>query len=182
MGGATGYASTLEGKKKRVETIKGLLESSQMVFTVPASGLTVSETQELRRSLPDGTTMSVVKNSIMKRAIEGTEYEEGAGTFLKGANMWFFIEEDIGGSIKGFNSFVKDNAKQDSHLILGGVLEGNVYDQKGIDAIGKLPSKEELYAKIAGGIKAVPTKLARVIKAPNMKLARAIKLATMPDE
>ena len=39
----------------------------------------------------------------------------------------------------------------------------------------------ELYAKIAGAIKAVPTKVARVIKAPGSKLARAIKLATMPE-
>jgi large subunit ribosomal protein L10 len=41
-----------------------------------------------------------------------------------------------------------------------------------------LPSKQELYARIAGSILAVPTKVARVIKAPNSKLARAIKLAT----
>jgi large subunit ribosomal protein L10 len=57
-------------------------------------------------------------------------------------------------------------------------MEGQIYDAKGVQAIGNLPSKQELYAQIAGSIKAVPTKVARVIKAPNSKLARAIKLAT----
>ena len=56
-------------------------------------------------------------------------------------------------------------------------MESTVYDTKGVEAIGNLPSKQDLYAMIAGAVKAVPTKVARVIKAPNSKLARAIKLA-----
>mmetsp|Transcript_21726 Transcript_21726/g.41194 ORF Transcript_21726/g.41194 Transcript_21726/m.41194 type:complete len:105 (+) Transcript_21726:1-315(+) len=96
---------------------------------------------------------------------------------LKGANMWFFIEEDIGGTVKSWNSFLKDNGKRETHTILGGNIEGTNYDSKGVEAISKLPSKLELIAQIAGSINAVPTKLARVVKAPGMKVARAIKLA-----
>lgn len=180
QGGGTGYASTPVGKAATIETVKGLLDSSEMIFTVPAGSITVAQSQHLRRSLPEGTTMKVVKNTLMTRAVEGTEYES-ATSLLKGANMWFFIEEDIGETIKVFNGFCKENGKKESHPILGGVVEGTVYDAKGVDAIGKLPSKQELYAQIAGSIKAVPTKVARVIKAPNSKLARAIKLATMPE-
>lgn len=131
--------------------------------------------------MPEGTTISVIKNTVMERAIEGTEYAS-ATSLLQGANMWFFIEEDIGGTIKAFNAFVKESGKKESHGVLGGVIEGTVYDPQGVEAIGALPSKNELYARIAGGIKAVPTKLARVVKAPGSKLARAIKLATMPEE
>ena len=178
MGGSSGFATSLEGKKERVASVKGLLETSEMIFTVPASALTVSEVQSLRRSLPEGTTMSVIKNKLMARACEGTDYEEATADMLKGANMWFFIEEDIGGTVKAFNSFVKENGKKESHMILGGVIEGTAYDSKGVDAISKLPSKIELITKIAGSIKAVPTKVARVIKAPGEKTARAIKLAT----
>jgi len=177
FGGASGYATTLEGKKEKVERVKELLDSSEMIFTVPAGSMTVSETQDLRKSLPEGTVMSVVKNKLMARALEGTDYE-CASEMLSGPNMWFFIEEDIGASIKAFNKFTKDYGKKESHPILGGSMEGVNYDSKGVDAIGKLPGKKELIAKIAGGIKAVPTKVARVIKAPNSKLARAIKLAT----
>lgn len=182
FGGSSGFATTVAGKAEKVEAVKELLDSSQLIFTVPASSITVSESQTLRRSMPEGTTISVVKNTLMGRAVEGTEYEEATQSMLKGANMWFFIEEDIGASIKAWNAFTKETGKKETHSILGGVVEGQAYDSKGIDAIGKLPSKKELYAKIAGGINAVPTKLARVIKAPNSKLARAIKLATVDEQ
>jgi len=181
MGGASGYATTLEGKKNRVERVKELLDSSEMVFSIPSGSMTVTQTQNLRRSLPEGTTMSTIKNKLMLRAIEGTDYE-AAASLVKGPNMWFFIEEDIGGTIKAFNAFTKETAKQESHPILGGVIEGVAYDSEGVKAIGQLPSKLELYAKIAGSIKAVPTKVATVIKAPNSKLARAIKLAAETKE
>eukprot|EP00531_Pseudo-nitzschia_arenysensis_P011542 CAMPEP_0116138758 /NCGR_PEP_ID=MMETSP0329-20121206/12948_1 /TAXON_ID=697910 /ORGANISM="Pseudo-nitzschia arenysensis, Strain B593" /LENGTH=215 /DNA_ID=CAMNT_0003633753 /DNA_START=129 /DNA_END=776 /DNA_ORIENTATION=- len=182
FGGSSGFATTIDGKKEKVDAVKGLLDTSQLIFTVPASSITVSESQILRRSMPEGTTISVVKNTLMGRAVEGTEYEEATAGLLKGANMWFFIEEDIGASIKAWNAFTKESGKKETHSILGGVVEGTAYDNKGIEAIGKLPSKKELYAKIAGGIKAVPTKVARVIKAPNSKLARAIKLATVDEQ
>lgn len=181
MGGSSGYATSLEGKKATVVKVKELLDTSQMVFTVPAGAITVSQTQNLRRSLPEGTTMQVVKNKLMLRALEGTDYE-AATSLVKGPNMWFFIEDDIGATIKAFNSFCKTEKKDETHPILGGAIEGVVYDSKGVEAIGKLPSKLELYAQIAGSIKAVPTKVARVIKAPNSKLARAIKLATETNE
>mmetsp|Transcript_8782 Transcript_8782/g.21501 ORF Transcript_8782/g.21501 Transcript_8782/m.21501 type:complete len:217 (+) Transcript_8782:185-835(+) len=181
-GGSSGFASSLAGKQEKVEIIKGLLDTSEMVFAVPASSITVAQSQTLRRSMPEGTTISVVKNTLMKRATVGTEYEEASSSLLKGANMWFFIEEDIGGSIKAWNAFTKESGKKETHGINGGVVEGTCYDAAGIDAIGKLPSKKDLYAKIAAGVNAVPTKLARVIKAPNSKLARAIKLATVDEQ
>ena len=182
MGGARGIATTIEGKAAKVETVQGLLESSDFIFSVPASGISVAEVQTLRKSLPEGTTMSVIKNKLMMRACAGTDYEEATSDMLKGANMWFFIEEDIGATVKSFNKFTKEFSKQESHAIQSGVVEGVAYDAKGIVAISKLPSKIELITKIAGSIKAVPTKVARVIKAPGEKTARAIKLATEADD
>ena len=181
FGGSSGYATTVDGKKAKVAVVKELLDTSQMIFSVPAGAMSVTESQSLRRSMPEGTTISVVKNTLMNRAVEGTEYEEATKTLLKGSNLWFFIEEDIGASIKAWNAFTKETAKKETHSILGGVVEGVMYDDKGVEAIGKLPSKKELYAKIAGSIQAVPTKVARVIKAPSSKLARAIQLATADE-
>ena len=181
MGGATGFASSKEGKAARVDKVKGLLESSEMIFSVPAGSLTVQQQETLRRSMPEGTTVSVIKNTLMSRAVDGTEFE-AASSLLKGPNMWVFIEDDISATIKAYKSFMKEEGTAESHPIQGGVLEGTSYDAAGVTAIGNLPSKDELYAKIAGSIKAVPTKVARVLKAPNSKMARAIKLATMPEE
>merc|ERR1712176_1456494 len=103
-GGSSGYATTVDGKKEKVETVKGLLDTSQMIFTVPASSLTVAESESIRRSMPEGTTVSVVKNTLMNRAVAGTEYE-AAVSLLKGPNMWFFIEDDISATIKAWKAF-----------------------------------------------------------------------------
>jgi large subunit ribosomal protein L10 len=178
FGGGQGIATSLEGKIKTVEIVKGLLETSEMIFTVPASSLTVKQARQLRLKFPEGTIAKVVKNSLMKRALEGTAYEEPTGHLLTGSNMWVFIQSDIGSSIKSYQEFIKENRKEDTHSIIGGVLEGQSFDTAGIIKIGQLPTKDQLYAQIAGSIKAVPTKVARVIKAPSSKLARAIKLAT----
>jgi large subunit ribosomal protein L10 len=177
FGGGRGEATTLAGKQQTVAHVKELLDKSEMIITVPAGGITVTQAQKLRQSLPEGTTAKVVKNKLMARAIEGTTWEAVGDQFLKGSNMWFFIEEDIGGTVKSWNAFLKDVGLKDSLGINGGNIEGTNYDDKGVDAISKLPSKLELIARVAGGIKAVPTKLARVTNAPGTKLARAIKLA-----
>lgn len=63
----------------------------------------------------------------------------------------------------------------------GGVLEGKMYDAKGVNAIGDLPSKQDLYAQIAVAINAVPKGLAVTINQLPEKTARAIKLAFVPD-
>jgi large subunit ribosomal protein L10 len=181
FGGADKYATSLKGKMERVETVKTLLDEAQLVFAIPGGSFTVKQTQMLRRSLPEGTTMSTIKNTLMSRAVVGSEYEP-ISDLLKGANNWFFINEDIGGTIKVYNDFLKTAQKRETHPIRGGVFEGGLYDGDGIDQISKLPTKLELYARIAGSIKQVPTKVAIVIKAPNSKLARAIKLATMPED
>ena len=182
-GGASGYATSSAGKQATVEKVKEMLDSSEMIFSMPASSLTVSEMEKLRLAIPEQTTIKIVKNTLMRRAVEGTDFAcLSESELTKGANMWFFIEEDIGGTLDAVSAFCKENGKKESHPILGGVLEANVYDPKGVEAIGKLPSKQDLYAKIAGSIKAVPTKVARVIQAPSSKLARAIKLATAEDK
>jgi large subunit ribosomal protein L10 len=181
FGGASGYATSKAGKADKITRIKELLESSQMIFAVPASSITVAQGQRLRRSMPEGTTITVVKNTLMERAVEGTEYQS-ATSLLTGANMWFFVEDDIGASIKAWNAFTKETQKKDTHSLLGGVIESTLYDGAGVALIGELPSKDEMYARIAGSIKAIPTKVARVIKAPSSKLARAIKLAAETKE
>jgi len=172
FGGGDGYATTLEGKKSRVETVKGLLETSQMIFTVPAGGITVAQAQKLRRSLPEGTTMSVIKNKLMSRAVEGTKYEP-VGEMLQGANMWFFIEEDMKGTVSTFTQFTKENQLKDSHGILGGNFDGDNLDGPGVVETSTLPTKIESITNVAARIKGITTKVARVIKEPSSKLARA---------
>jgi len=177
MGGAKGGATTMDGKIATVNSVKSKLAASEMVFTIPVAGLTVKEISEIRNTLPDGTTAMVVKNTLMNRAIEGSDWTACA-PLASGANVWFFIEEDIKGSLGTYKSSMKDFGKEENNPILGGVIDGDLLDVKQVIEVGKLPSKLELITRIAAGINAVPTKLARVVKEPSSKLARAIKLAT----
>ncbi len=80
---------------------KGSSRASEGAFR-----LVGNQTQTLRRSLPEGTTMSTIKNKLMLRALEGTEYESAA-SLVKGPNTWFFIQEDISGTIKAFSAFTR---------------------------------------------------------------------------
>merc|ERR1712113_95449 len=106
--------------------------------------------------------------------------------------MWFFIQEDVAGTLEKYGDYTKQENLKESHPVLGGSMQGVVYDAAGVEAVSKLPSKIELIAKIAASIKAVPTKLgrsiksvptklARVIKAPGIKLGRVIKLAVIDE-
>lgn len=188
FGGSSGFATTTEGKKATVDKIRTLLDESSMIFSTPADRLTVAESQTLRRSVAKaGGSVAVVKNTLMKNAVSGTDFEivsdDGSAHLLKGSNMWFFVKDDdsIGSVIGAYKDFSKSEGKKETHPFLGGVLESTLYDTAGVDAIGNLPSKKELYAKIAAGVKAVPTKVARVVRAPGAKVARAISLATKAD-
>ena len=168
----------MEGKTNRVAFVKDKLSSSEMIFSIPSEGLTVSQSSDLRSSMPEGTTVALIKNTLMTRAIADTGAWESSGSMLKGTNMWFFIESDIKGTLTAFKKFQKENDKAESNPIQGGVIDGDLLDLAGVKQVGELPSKKELIARIAGGLNMVPTKVAKVVKAPSSKLARAIQLAT----
>ena len=153
-----------------------------MVPALPTESFTVSQSTQLRNSLPEGTTAAVIKNTLMTRAIAESDKWESASSLLKGSNMWFFIDSDIKDTLKVVEGFTKENGLDESNAVKGGVIDGSILDPAGVKKVGKLPSKLELITKIAGGINLVPTKLARVTKAPSSKLARAIKLATEDKE
>merc|ERR1711966_229917 len=134
----------------------------------------------LRNGLPEGSNAICIKNTLMKKATAGTEWE-GSKDLCSKSNLWFFIDEDVKGTIQSFKDWKKAVNKKDQE-IKGGVLEGVLYDTKGVEAIGELPSKQELYAMIAGSVKGVGSKLASTLKeAAGQKTARAVKLAVAPD-
>eukprot|EP00612_Vaucheria_litorea_P002013 CAMPEP_0171455382 /NCGR_PEP_ID=MMETSP0945-20130129/2301_1 /TAXON_ID=109269 /ORGANISM="Vaucheria litorea, Strain CCMP2940" /LENGTH=185 /DNA_ID=CAMNT_0011980615 /DNA_START=167 /DNA_END=724 /DNA_ORIENTATION=- len=177
MGGAAGVASTRKGKEISIGKIKSELEGCEMIFAIPSSNIEVNQVTTLRKSLPENTTAKVVKNKLMERAVMGTEWEAVSGEMLKGENMWFFVRDDISGSIKILKKFLKDNGKDQTHQPKFGVIEGGPLDAEGVEAISKLPTKQELYQKIAVSINLVPTKIARGINLVPTKVGRSVKLA-----
>ncbi|CAM9428086.1 unnamed protein product [Phaeothamnion confervicola] len=137
---------------------------------------------ELRKALPEGTTARVVKNKLMRIAAADTQFKAVEGDLTKGENMWFFVQDDLKGSLELAKKFAKDINKMDTHLPRYGVIDGGAVDAEAIEKLSQLPSKKELYQRIASSIKAVPTKVAKGINLVPTKVARAVKLATAPED
>jgi large subunit ribosomal protein L10 len=170
---------TLAGKKELVSEMKDLLGKTQMAIVMDYAGLTVAETTDLRtRLFEKGATCKIAKNTLVQKAIDGDENWMALSELLKGTNAFILVEEDLGGAIKAYKEFQKASKKSE---IRGGILEGKVLTPKQVDAIGDLPSKEQLMAQIACAINGVATKLAIGINEIPTSLARAVKAVSEKD-
>jgi large subunit ribosomal protein L10 len=164
---------TYANKQEIVADLKGLLEDSQLALVIDYKGLSVAEISELRNRLREaGAVCKVTKNTLMRIAVEEDDNWKPMTQFLKDSSAFLLVKEDLGGAIKAYQSFQKDTKKTE---LRGGVMEGRALNADDLDAITKLPTREELIARIAGAINAIPTKLAVGTNAVPTKLAVGIK-------
>ncbi|MDR1998496.1 MAG: 50S ribosomal protein L10 [Frankiaceae bacterium] len=145
-------------------------KSSAAVIT-EYRGLTVKQISELRRALGRGTTYAVVKNTLTKRAAAdaGVAIDD---TLLAGPTAIAFVEGDPVDAAKGLRDFARANPLL---IIKGGVLEGQSVSAAEVARIADLESREVLLAKLAGALKALPTKAAGLFQAPLSQVARLAK-------
>jgi len=163
-----------------VDEVKETLENTMLMFCVRSEGIPVNKMNEMRQKIPEGTTVRCVKNTLIKRAVEGDDRfpaQEAAHLFKK-SNYWFFVpESDVRETVELWDKFISDT-KMEDNAIVGGMFEGEVLDPKGIEAVTKLPTKQELMGTTAVLLKALPTKLARTLnEAGAVRLARSLKEA-----
>jgi len=170
---------TIFQKKDIIRGVKSDLENAQMIFSTDMSKLNINQINALRDGMPAGSKAICIKNRLLKRAIKDSPWTPAADVSTGTENMWIIINDDVKGTIEHFKSWEKKMKPPAG--IKNGIIEGVLYDTKGVEAIGKLPSKQELYAKIAGSVAAVPAKLARTVNEVPTKTSRAIKLAFAPD-
>lgn len=164
---------TRANKESVVAELKSQLEETQMAIVMDYQGLSVGEISDLRNLLREsGATCKVTKNTFMQKAIDGNEEWAGMSDLLQGSNAFLLLKDDLGGAIKAYQKFQKATKKSE---LRGGVFEGKPMSLDDIKAIGDLPSKEELIAKIAGAINGVATQLATGVNEVPTGLARAIK-------
>jgi len=175
MGGAAGLKTTRAGKQQTVEELKILLEKCTMIFGVNVAGFTPNQLRTLRQSLPEGTKFMVTKNRLLKKAAEGSQWT-ALDSALKNENGYFFIADDLQGSVKAWQNFLKAINKKDA-IIAGGALEGGFLDASAVEAVAKMPSKIELITRIGVGIRAVPTKIGKGIRLVPTKIGKGVKLA-----
>lgn len=164
---------TRETKEQIVTELKELLNESQLTVVVDYQSLTVAEITDLRNRLrPSGAVCKVTKNTLMQRAIDGNENWESMSKFLAGTSAFVVANNDVSGAIKAYKEFQKATKKTE---LRGGVMEGRALTKAEVEAIGDLPSKEQLMGQIAGALNALATKIAVGVKEVPAGLARSIK-------
>ena len=154
-------------KEKVVEELGQIFESSGVVVVARYEGLTVAEMTDLRgRAKSAEAVVRVAKNKLAKIAVEGTP-AEGILPLLEGMTVLTYSEDPVAAA-KVVEAFTKDNKKIE---ILGGAMGGTVLDRAGVEAVSKMPSREELIASIAGCIGAPASNIAGAIGAPASNIA-----------
>lgn len=171
---------TRENKAEIIESLKSDLSEAQMAFVIDYKGLSVSEISDLRNRLrPVGCSCKVTKNKLMGIAIEGDENWQPMTEFLSNNSAFLFTGEEVGAAVKAYKEFRKATKKTE---IKGGVMEGRALSTQEVEALGDLPTKEELYAQIAGSINALATKIAVGVKEIPTSVARGIKAISEKED
>jgi len=145
--------------------------SSSAAVITEYRGLSVKQITDLRRALGRDTTYAVVKNTLTKRAAAdaGLAIDDN---LLEGPTAIAFVKGDPVDAAKGLRDFARANPLL---VIKGGILDGKPLTAAEVNKIADLESREVLLAKLAGALKALPTRAAGLFQAPLSQMARLAK-------
>lgn len=150
----------VELKQPIVAEISEHIKDAASIVLVTYSGITVEQDTALRKELREaGIVYKVYKNTMMRRAFEGTPCEE-LDKHLEGPNAIAISKEDATAPAR----ILAKHAKTVKTLkLVAGVVEGAYYDEAGINALSAIPSREELLGKLLGSLQSPIANFARVI-------------------
>lgn len=156
-------------KQKDLEALTEQFKKAKAAMVVGFKGMTVPKDQELRSQLRDaGVSYGVVKNTLARKAAEGTALEQAVDQF-KGVSAVALSDEDPVSLSKAIAKFAKANP--DIFKFKVGIVEGRVVELRDVEAIASLPSKGELIAKVMFLLNAQAQRLATVLSAVPRNLA-----------
>jgi large subunit ribosomal protein L10 len=159
----------LEDKKALVAEVNVVAANAYSALAAEYRGLTVTQMTELRKEAREsGVYMRVVKNTLARRAIIGTEFE-CLSEILKGPVLLAFSQEDPGAAARVVKKFAKEN---DKLVTVGLAISGNLLPAADLDRLASLPNLEQALGMLAGVIQAPITKLVRTLAEPHAKMAR----------
>jgi large subunit ribosomal protein L10 len=165
-------------KKKLVASLNGVFGSANLVIVTRPSGLTVAESNDLRRRMREsGASFKVTKNRLTRLAIKGTKFEHLTELF-SGPTAIAFSDDPVAAA-KVAVEFADDNEKLG---IIGGGLFENALDMAEIKTLAKLPSLDALRGKLLGMLNTPATRIAGVVQAPGGQLARVVNAYASKNE
>ena len=164
-------ALRLEDKKALVAEVNEVAQRAQSVVAAEYRGLSVAQLTDLRaKARASRVYMRVVKNTLARRAVAGTQFE-CVGDKLKGPLILAFSEDDPGAAARLMRGFAKDHQKLVPTLVS---LGGSVLPGKDLERVANLPTKEQALAQLLGVLKAPIGKFVRTLAEPHAKLVRTI--------
>ena len=139
----------LESKKQKVEELVQKIKDAKSIVFADYRGLTVEQDTQLRVALRKAEVdYKVVKNSLTRFALEKNGFEDAAKD-IKGPVSMAVSNSDVVAPAKVLNEFAEKYKELELKF---GILEGKVIDAKEVEKIAKLPSKEELVARVLSGL------------------------------
>ena len=143
-----------------IDEIKDKFERAESAVVIDYMGITVAEADEMRKKLREAEEdYTVYKNTLVKRAIEGTKYE-ALGEILEGPSGFAFSYDDATAPARVLNDARKAYKKME---FKGGIIEGEYYDKENIEKIAAIPSRDTLISKFMGSIQSPIANFARVV-------------------
>ena len=150
----------IELKQPIVEEIKAHIGGAQTAVVINYSGVTVEQDTKLRKAMREaGIVYKVYKNTMMKRAFDGTEFAS-LNDSLEGPNAIAISKEDATAPARMVASFTKEIPNLE---MVAGVVEGQFYDANGMKAISQIPGREELLGRLLGSMQSPVANFARVL-------------------
>ncbi len=161
----------LEEKKSIVAEVSEIAASAHSAVAAEYRGITVDDMTALRvKARNEGVYLRVIKNSLVKRAVEGTEFECMQDS-LVGPLIMAFSQEDPGAAARLIKDFSKENDKLIAKVI---AIGGEVLPIEQLDALSKLPNREQALSMLMAVMKAPIEKFVRTLNEPHAKLVRTV--------
>ncbi|HHL32591.1 MAG TPA: 50S ribosomal protein L10 [Oceanospirillales bacterium] len=164
-------ALSLEQKKAVVAEIAGVASDAHSLVVSEYRGITVDDFTEMRaEARKTGVFLKVAKNTLVKRAVQGTEFECVADS-LVGPMIYAFSQEDPGCAAR----LIKDYAKKNDKLVTKIVsIGGKMFDASELGRLASLPTKDQAISQLMSVMKAPVEKFVRTLAEPHTKMVRTI--------
>ncbi len=147
-------------KQAIIDEIKDKFERAESAVAIDYMGITVEQADAMRKKLREAEVdYTVYKNTLVKRAIAGTDFEKMAEV-LEGPSAFAFSYSDATAPARVLNESIKEFKKME---FKGGFVEGEYYDKDAIVQIASIPSREVLISKFMGSIQSPISSFARVV-------------------
>jgi large subunit ribosomal protein L10 len=161
-----------------IASLNQLFGSTTLVVVAKPLGLTVAESTDLRRRMRDaGASYKIAKNRLIKIALKGTQFE-GLAQLFAGPTAIAYSRDPVAAA----RVIVAYADKNEKLKILGAGLGTRLLDVNGVNALAKLPSLDELRAKLLGMVQTPAARIAQVLQAPGAQLARVVNAHAQKDQ